>query len=154
MLKDNDISNLPRNHAMTKHCSHLIYSLSNSAVLIYIFNQKSLQGFITAFIKVDDCRLSPVTFENSEGKPHSNERTGCFANDSASSQSGVFIKNSNTKPLAHRSLPRCNGSISHRGPYVNRIHAIHHLPCKEKLRYGVWFSLGQKWLQGDLFAAP
>lgn len=50
MHKDSDISNLPRNHAVTKHCSHLIQSLSKSAVLFHIFNQKSLQGFISAFI--------------------------------------------------------------------------------------------------------
>lgn len=50
MHRDSDISNFPRNHAVTKHCWHLIYSLLNSAVLIYIFNQKSLQGFITAFL--------------------------------------------------------------------------------------------------------
>lgn len=32
--------------------------------------------------------------KHSEGKAHSNEGTGCPANDSARTQSGVFIKNS------------------------------------------------------------
>lgn len=49
MRKDNDISNFPRKHAVTKQCSHLIYSLSNPAVLFYIFNQKNFSRFHHCF---------------------------------------------------------------------------------------------------------
>lgn len=49
MRKDNDILNFHRNHAVTKQCSHLIYFLSNPAVLTYIFNQKNSSRFHYGF---------------------------------------------------------------------------------------------------------
>lgn len=62
---------------MTKHCSHSMYSLSNPAVLIYIFNQEKYLSFHHSFYISE--RLQTMY---SEGKAHSTEATERLAKDS------------------------------------------------------------------------
>lgn len=40
------------------------------------------------------------------------------------------------------------------GPYVNRIHAMHHLPCKEKLRCGGLVQPGAEMASGGSICSP